>query len=192
VEAVLSGLPPTRPNVELAASVASVRRGSGPIPAGGGVLVARGTGAQQLTAEAPAGTTVGIRLPLKPDWSTIVDAIGGGPIVVKDGKAVLRAREAFDTPVLAPRQARAAIGQRADGRILLVAADGGRLGYSVGLSNYDMGRALARLGAVTGFALAPGAAAAMASDGTLLTRPAVGGERALADALLLRFQSAGT
>src|SRR5262249_58640572 len=129
---------------------------------------------------------------LKPDWSNVVDAIGGGPIIVKSGKAVLRAGEAFGTPLLAPRQARVAIGQRADGRILLVAADGGRLGYSVGLSNYDMGRALAPLGAVTAYGLAPGAVVALASDGTLVTRAAAGGERPLSDALLLRSRAPGS
>ena len=192
IEAVVSGLPRTRPNVELAGTVATVRHGSGPIPADGAVLVARGTGAQQLAAEAPAGTALGVRLPLKPDWWNVVDAIGGGPVIVKNGKAVLRAGEAFGTPVLAPRQARVAVGQRADGRILLVAADGGRLGYSVGLSNYDLGRALARLGAVTAYGLAPGAVVALASDGTLVTRAAAGGERPLSDALLLRYRAAGS
>src|SRR5204863_3004314 len=40
VEAVVGGLPPTRPNVELSAAVSGVRHGSGPIPADGAVLVA--------------------------------------------------------------------------------------------------------------------------------------------------------
>jgi hypothetical protein len=192
VESVVTGFPPTVPNTELSGKVSEIRRSSGPIPAGGAVLVARGTATQQLATEGPVGTTVGVRFPLNPDWKTIVDAIGGGPVLVRDGKGVFRAREAFGPPVLAVRQGRAAVAQRADGRILLVAADGGRLGYSVGLSNYDLARALVRLGAVTGFALAPGPGAALASDGALLTRPVKGGERTLADALLLRYRSTGT
>ena len=192
VEAVVTGLPPTRPNTELSGKVSEIRRGSGPVPAGGAVLVARGTATQQLATEAPVGTTVGVRLPLKPDWTSVVDAIGGGPVLVRDGRAVFRAREAFGATVLAVRQARAAVGQRADGRLLLVAADGGRVGYSVGLSNYDLARALVRLGAVTGFALAPGPGAALASDGVLLSRQSKGGERILADAILLRYRSSGT
>jgi Phosphodiester glycosidase len=188
IEVVLGTFPAAKPNTELTGQVASVRQGSGAIPPGGAVLVGRGTGAQQLAAEAPAGTDVGVRLPLKPDWNGIVDAIGGGPALVKDGKAVFRAREAFGPPVLSRRQARVAVGQRADGRLLLVAADGGRLGYSVGLSNYELARALVRLGAVTGFALAPGPGATLASDGALLTRAVKGGERTQTDALLLLYR----
>jgi Phosphodiester glycosidase len=191
VEAVIASFPAAKPNAELSGKVTEVRRGSGPIPAGGAVLVARGTGAQQLTAEAPVGTTVGVRLPLKPDWASIVAAVGGGPILVRGGKAVFRAGEAFAATVLALHQARVAVGQRADGRLLLVAAEGGRLGYSVGATNYDLGSALVRLGAVTGFALAPGPGAALAGDGSLLTRVAPGGERTLADALLLLYRATG-
>jgi hypothetical protein len=187
VEVVLGTLPDTKPNLELSGTVTAVRQGSGPIPADGAVVVGRGTSAQALAAEAPVGTVVGVRLPLNPNWSGMVDAIGGGPVLVREGKAVFRAREAFDTPVLARRQARVAVGQRADGRILLVATDGGRLGYSIGLSNFELARALVRLGAVTGFALAPGPSATLASDGTLVTRAIRGGERMQSNALLLRY-----
>jgi Phosphodiester glycosidase len=190
IEAVIGSLPPTTPNSGLSGKVTQLRQGAGAIPAGGAVLVARGTGAQQLTAEAPVGADVGVQLPLDPAWTGVVDAIGGGPILVREGRAVFRSRESFSSPVLVRRQARAAVGQRADGRLLLVATDGGRLGYSVGFSNYELARALVRLGAVTGFALAPGPGVALASDGTLLTRAIRGGERTLADALLLRYRPA--
>jgi phosphodiester glycosidase len=189
VEAVVGSFPATKPNTELAGKVTEVRQGSGPIPAGGAVLVARGTATPQLTAEAPAGTTVGVRLPLKPGWTGIVDAVGGGPVLVRGGKGVFRAGEAFGPPVLALHQARVAIGQRADGRLLIVAAEGGRLGYSAGMTNFELAAALVRLGAVTGFALAPGPAASLASDGALLTRAPPGGERTLSDALVLLYRA---
>ena len=71
------------------------------------------------------------------------------PGACPDGRGVFRAREAFASPLLAARQARAGIGQRADGRLVLVVAEGGRFGYSVGLSNFELACAV-RLGAVTG------------------------------------------
>ncbi len=191
LEAVVGTFPAAKANTELAGEVTEVRRGSGPIPAGGAVLAARGTAAQQLTAEAPVGTTVAARLSLKPDWTGIVGAVGGGPALVRGGKAIFRAGEAFGPPLLALHQARVAVGQRADGRLLLVAAEGGRLGYSAGMTNFELATALVRLGAVTGFALAPGPAAALASDGSLLTRAAPGGERTLSDALVLLYRATG-
>ena len=59
----------------------------------------------------------------------VVDGIGGGPILVRDGKPVFRHYELFSTHQLA-RNPRTAVGQRADGRILLVVVDG--TNYAVG------------------------------------------------------------
>jgi hypothetical protein len=189
VEAVVGAFPPTAPNVELAGTITALRQGGGtPIPAGGAVLVARGNGARFLAAEAPVGTQLGARIVLPADWGA-VDAIGGGPVLVRGGRAVFRAREAFPPLFLATRQARTAVAQRADGRIALVAVDGGRLGVSTGLSNFELAQALVRLGAVTGYALAGGSSTVMAGNGRLLSRPRRG-EPALADALMLLYRSA--
>ena len=51
---------------------------------------------------------------------------------------------------LAAQPAHARVGQRADGRILLVVVDGRRPGYSVGMTNFELAQTLVRLGAVTG------------------------------------------
>ena len=110
-------------------------------------------------------------------------------MLVRNGRALFRAREEFPALQLATRQPRTAVAQRADGRILLVAVDGGRLGYSTGLSNFELAQALVRLGAVTGFALAGGRATTMASEGRLLNRPSGrSGETPLANALLLIYR----
>ena len=69
------------------------------------------------------------------------------------------------TPALAARSARAAVGQRADGQILLVVVDGGLPGFSVGMTNWELAQAMVRLGAVTAAALEGGDAAALAFDG---------------------------
>lgn len=192
VEVALSGFPPALPDTELGGSSSEVRQGGGTrIPPDGAVLVGRGTGGQALAAEAPVGTPVAVRLPLAvtPDWGDAVSAIGGGPELVRGGKPIFRIAEAFSPLLLATRQPRAAVGQRADGRLLLVVADGGRFGYSVGMTNSELARALDRLGAVTAFAFAPGAAATLASDGRLLNRPSTPNGGLLADALLLRYRA---
>jgi hypothetical protein len=176
------------PNADLTASVTGLAQsGPTPIVPGTAVLMARGTAAEKLLAEAPLGTAVTIRLILQPGWETVGDAIGGGPLLVKDGVPVFRANEAFTTQQLGPRHPRSAVGQMADGRILLVAVDGRQAGYSVGMTNFELAQALVRLGAVRAMALDGGGSTTMAFDGSVLNRPSGGRERTVADALMLFY-----
>jgi flagellar hook assembly protein FlgD len=152
------------------------------------VLVSRGTQAPHLQTEAPAGTTVEIRPTLTPNWSAMRGAIGGGPQLVADGKPVFRADEGFGDPVLNGRTARSAVGQFADGRILLVTVEGGTSAYSVGMTNFEFASAIARLGARVAYALGTGPSASLAFDGSLLTRPSAGAsEQPISDALVLAY-----
>ncbi len=188
VEDVLGVFPPAQPNRVLTSVVTQVTSGGGtPIPPGGAVLVSRGAQAQYLTAEAPLGTVVEVRLTLTPDWSGMSSAIGGGPLLVAGGKAVFRANEAFDPSDLSARTARTAVAQLADGRILLLSVEGGPTSYSSGMTSYELAVALVRLGAITGMALGGGAPSSMAFDGTLLTRPSAGTEASISDALLISY-----
>jgi flagellar hook assembly protein FlgD len=192
-EAVLPSLPATTAGAELPAQVGQIgpTNGGTAIPPGGAVIMARGTGGTKLVAEAPTGTAVTVRLTLTPSWSDVTDAIGGGPLLVKDGKPIFRANELFSIDQLVPRSARTAVGQLADGRVVLVVADGGRLGYSVGMTNFELALTMVRLGCVTASALDGGSSSAMAFDGSLLDRPsAPGGEAAIADALLVAYYGA--
>jgi hypothetical protein len=190
VEAVLRPFPAAKPNTDLVGTVVSIgsTHGSTSIPPDGAVLQARGSAAGKLAAEAPLGSQVAIRLTLTPTWDDIPQALGGGPVIVRDGKPVFRANEAFSTAQLSPRNPRTAIGQRADGRILLVAVDGRQAGYSVGMTNFELALALMRLGAVTASALDAGGSSTMAFDGQLLNKPSdPGGERPVAEALVVAY-----
>jgi hypothetical protein len=190
VELVLRSFPVTTPNVEVSGPVSAIAGGGGtPIPADGAVLVARGAAAtNRVRAEAPLGTTVRIRLVLQPDWAGVTDAIGGGPVLVRSGKAVFNANEAFVPSQLALPEPRTAVGQLADGRIVLVVVDGRRPGYSTGMTNFELALALVRIGAVSGAALDGGGSSVMAFDGRLLSRPSdTSGERAVSEALLVGY-----
>jgi flagellar hook assembly protein FlgD len=186
--ALISPFPPSAPNRVLTGVVTQVA-GAGPvaIPAGAAVLVSRGGQAAHLTAEAPTGATVSVRLTLTPDWSGMTGAVGGGPLLVRDGKPVFRADEVFAGSLLNPRTTRGAVGQLRDGRIVLAVVDGGRSGYSVGMTNFELAQALVRLGAVQAMALGSGAPASLSFDGALLSRPASGVESEISDALLLAY-----
>ena len=190
VEAVVTPFPQTHPNTDLNGTIVSLAqtRGGTPIPRGGAVLVARGSGAARVSAEAPVGTTLFVRLVLTPSWTGVNDALGGGPAIVRNGRPVFDANEGFTVSQLAPRHPRTAVGQLADGRIILVAADGRQPGYSVGMTNFELALAMVRLGAVTASALDAGGSTTMAFDGALLNRPSDrGGERAVAESLLVFY-----
>jgi len=188
-QAILQPFPVTKPNTLLASTVtAYVSGGNQPIPADGAVLVARGAQAGFLSAEAPLGAKITILLALTPPWANVLEALGGGPVVVRDGKPVFRSFEEFTTDQLAQRHPRTGVGQMADGRIVLVAVDGRQPGYSTGLTNFELALMMMRLGCVTASALDAGGSTTMAFDGKLLNRPSdPGGERAVAEALTLYY-----
>ena len=191
VSAVLVPFPAAVPNSDLVAPVVEVRREpSVPIPIGGAVLVARGSAAAALEAEALVGGNVTIKLILRPDWLGVANAIGGGPQIVRNGAPIFRAGEAFLTTQLGPRAPRTAAGQRADGRVLLVAVDGRRPGYSVGMTNFELAQAMVRLGCVTAMALDGGGSTTMAFEGTVLNLPSDGAERPIGNALAFHYTGA--
>jgi Phosphodiester glycosidase len=186
--AVLQPFPTAAPNTPLTATVTGyLSGGNQPIPADGAVLVARGSQAGFLTAEAPAGSHVTVVLTLTPPWANVPEAVGGGPLIVRSGKPVYRAFENFTSEQLAFRNARSAVGQTADGRIVFLVADGRQPGYSTGLTNFELALTMMRLGCMTASALASGPTATMAFDGKLLNRPSARGERPAAAALTLDY-----
>ncbi|HEU5279236.1 MAG TPA: phosphodiester glycosidase family protein [Gaiellaceae bacterium] len=188
-QAIIQPFPATKPNTPLTGVVTQyVSGGNQPIPDGGAVLVARGAQAGFLSAEAPIGANVTVLLTLTPPWSTVLEALGGGPVIVREGKPVFRSLEGFTTDQLAYRHPRTGVGQTADGRILLVAVDGRQPGYSTGLTNFELALTMMRLGCVTASALDAGGSTTMAFDGKLLNRPSdPGGERAVAETLTLLY-----
>ena len=188
-EIVLQPFPAATPNTDLTATVTAVGAGNGgtPIPPDGAVLMASGTSiATALKAEAPVGTPVTTRLILQPAWTGVTAALGGGPVLVRNGKPVFRSLEDFTNDQVSRRDPRAGVGQLADGRVILVAVDGGQPGYSVGMTSFELGQAMAQLGAVTANALATGSDVSVAFDGQLLNHP-VTGEQPVKEALLVQY-----
>ncbi|HEX4521022.1 MAG TPA: phosphodiester glycosidase family protein [Gaiellaceae bacterium] len=187
-EVVLEPFPAAAIDTDLSATVASATSGATPIPADGAVLVATGSAAAKLQAEAPQGTQVTVRLILPDAWASVVSAIGGGPLLVKGGKAVFATGEHFDEADLTTREARAAVGQLPDGHVILVAVEGGRPGYSVGMTTYELARTMAGLGAVTAAGLQYGRFVEAAFDGQPLTRPSQGSNQVpVKEALLVQY-----
>jgi hypothetical protein len=190
IESIVVPFPALTAGGELRGQVVQVNSSGGgtPIPANGAVLVGRGGMGSRLAQEAGPGVNVNVRLVPHPTWpAPVEDAIGGGPQLVRNGRPLFRAAEEFSTELLSLRQARAAIGQRRDGGIVMVAVDGDLGGHSVGMTNFELAQALVRLGCLTGAALEGGPSTAMAFDGTLLSRPSAGPERPVSEGLFVLY-----
>src|SRR5262249_3475343 len=173
-ETVVEPYPPVTTGALLDGIVVAQSSGGGtPIPRDGAVLLAIGSQAPKLQAETPPGSVVHTYFTMTPDWpgQGIVDAIGGGPVTGRDGHPGWTPGEDFLPQQLAPRDPRTGIGQRRDGKIVMVVADGRQPGYSVGLTNFELAQAMVRLGVYTGSALDSGGSSTIAFDGQLLNRP---------------------
>jgi len=187
VDVLVESIDAAMTNVDLSATVVSVRKGGGtPIPPDGAVLQARGSAAAGLAAMAQPGAPFVVKLILKPWWDGVSNAIGGGPALVQQGQTITASGEGFTSSQLTPRDPRTAIGQLSDGRLVLVAVDG-RSRASAGMTNGDLAAELHRLGAVTAIALDSGGSTTLAFDGTLLNTPSDGSERLVSDALMVMY-----
>jgi hypothetical protein len=185
---VLEPFPPTAARTDLVGTIVSV----GPsrattVPPDGAVLVARGTATRPFAA-LPVGTQVTVRIPLPTEWASVTDALSAGPTLVKNGKPIFNAGEALTPVQVHGRDPRTAIGQRADGTIVMVAVDGRQPGWSVGITNWDLAQTLVRYSCVTGFALDSGGSTTVAFDGNVLNRPSDSyGERPVGEALVIAY-----
>jgi hypothetical protein len=185
-EVVLATFPAVKPGLELTGRVISRGNGGGHvIPRRGAVLSAKAGARGRLAGEAGIGRLVTVRFFLD-GFAGVSEAIGGGPLLVEHGRPVFDASESFAPSWLVPPKPRTAVGQRADGSLIFIVADGSKPGYSNGLTNFELAKTMAAEGAVTAMAFAGGPSATMAYDGTLLNRPPAG-EKPIADALLLMY-----
>ena len=190
--AVLFPFPLVTPGVDLTANVVEVVQGGAPlpIPFGGAVLVASGAQGAALATEAVVGATLRTRFDFVPGWPGVAEAVGGGPELVRGGRAVVSPNEWFTPLQLRPRAPRSAVGQLPNGRILLVAVDGRQPGYSTGLTNAELARTMVRLGAVRAMAFDGGGSTTLAFDGAVLNKPSDGRERAVGSALVFHYAGA--
>ena len=190
LDVVLTGMPPTVANGYHTATVARLQPGGGTaVPSDGAVLQAQGTWRQPLREQAQPGRTVTVQASVSPLWADVADAIGGGPVLVRNGRAIFRAGEDFTADQLVPHHPRTAVGQLAGGRVILVAVDG-RSGLSQGLRNWEVALEMMRLGAVRAMGFDGGGSTTLAFDGRLLNAPSDGSERAVADGLFVFFYGA--
>lgn len=179
-------------------SVTELRAGrGGPIPAGGAVLAGTGDAAAWIEAKLSRGERVELSVevvdeagePLPPGAS----AVNGGPRLLRGGEVDIPAREEgfdFEPHYLEhfgdSRHPRTVAGITADGRLLLIVADGRQPVHSLGLSFQEAAAVARALGAVDAVNLDGGGSTALAIRGALVSRPSDdSGERPIGDAILI-------
>ncbi|MER7335143.1 MULTISPECIES: phosphodiester glycosidase family protein [unclassified Micromonospora] len=157
--------------------------GTGPIPAGTTVLLGRDAGADALAGLRPGDPVTVAWQPKPADGSTLHAAVGGGNVLVRDGVV-----QNIADATLAPRTS---VGFSADGRRMILLTVDGRQVDSRGVTQTEMGRMMAELGAhhalnldgggsSTLLAREPGAAAVQVENS-----PSDGTERAVPNGLAL-------
>ncbi|MCU0453749.1 MAG: phosphodiester glycosidase family protein [Bacteroidetes bacterium] len=116
-------------------------------------------------------------------WTGIVDAVGGGPSLVKNGVVnVTYDQEVFfGSGVGTSADPRTAIGRTSDGRIILFVVDG-RSTQSVGLSLAELAQTMLSLGCVDAVNLDGGGSSAFVVNGAVMNAPSDGVERQVASA----------
>lgn len=182
---------PIKVGVPITGKVSEVMSGCGdtPIPEGTIILSGAGTGAKFIDDYLKPGTPVTIEFDLKPSkttgWDKVVEAVGGGPWLVKDGKVNVDAKEeGFQPAFYATAHPRTAVGVTANGMLVLATVDG-RQSMSAGMSLADMGILMVSYGCVEAINLDGGGSTTMATASGILNSPCEGTERPVANALVV-------
>lgn len=166
------------------------------IPPGGVVVLAYGERRQELIDTVIEGLPVTIVTELStldrdraPEWSGVRDGLAAGPLLLRDGRAVVPDAcypEGFNPGThCAPRAPRSAIGHTAEGRIVMATVDGRQAGHSAGMTMVELAAFMRRLGAVEAIALDGGGSTTMVVDGRVTNRPSDGAPRVLGSGLFL-------
>ncbi len=156
--------------------------GIAPIPEGGFTLVASGAAKPYLDKIVRGDKA---KLAIAPiGWPQIQTALGGGPRLVKNSKIAVT-DENFRSDVRIGTGPRTAFGIDAQGRYLILVADGRQKFYSTGLTLQELAATMQKLGAVDALNLDGGGSSAMTVRGKIVNRPSDGSERGVANALLV-------
>jgi hypothetical protein len=169
---------PLRIGTKLQARIKEIRE-AGDTPLKPGLMVL--SLGPQLLVDAPTmrpGDTIKISTATAPDLTGCNTAIGGGPRLVMDGKAV----NGWKSP--AQRHPRTAIGWN-DTHLFLVLVDGRQPGLSVGMGFQELAAYFIKLGCTHAVNLDGGGSASMWLLGQTVNSPSEGQERPIANGLVV-------
>ncbi len=172
-------------NRPLTGTVHSVNTGGG-VGVGPGKLVLSGTGTagDNMLGDLVPGRRITMTFKIDGLPLDTQAAIGGGPALVQDGIAITSVTEGFKAGQIGTPTSRTAIGQTADGTVLLVTAEGPFQG-SRGITMVEQAQLMQSLGAQTAVGMDGGGSAAMALRDDLVIPWS--SERSITDAVVVTY-----
>lgn len=145
-----------------------------------GELILRAAGtAQDALSRLKPGDAVTLKLDTPDLPAGASEAVGGSTVLVRDGR-VLPDPKGTD-----PRHPRTAFGYNSR-EIFLVTVDGRQTGWSVGMRMGELASLMAELGCTDAVNLDGGGSTTAWVRGEVMNRPSDGGQRRIADSLLVR------
>lgn len=149
-----------------------------PLARQGGVVISAEPATDEAVELLALEPGTDMRLHWTAGWSNVFDVIGGGPLLLRDGKLVGICNSQCG------RHPRTGVGVTADGKILLVVVDG-RHRRSRGATMFEFARIMRDLGASTALNLDGGGSSEMVVQGEVVNVPSDGHERAISNAILV-------
>jgi hypothetical protein len=169
-------------------SVQATGHGNNAIPSDGIVISGHGTSRDFLNEHVFVGDTLSVILQLPPLSPAIVELIGGGPRLIRDGTPTVESvAEGFGQSFATDRHPRTAVGFSQDStKLYLFTVDGRQPEYSVGMSLYELADYMLGWDVHQGINLDGGGSTTMVVRGQVVNSPSdAGGERTVANALMV-------
>jgi len=135
----------------------------------------------------PVGSDIELNFGLTGSWKNVDHVITGGPLLLKDGKRMVKSsviEEIFRGIILKP-SARTAVGVDEYGKLLLFVVDK-RRGESIGATFSELAKIMKDEGAVEGMALDGGGSSTLVIDGAVKNRPSYGRPVSVSNALVVK------
>lgn len=158
------------------------------------VVLSVGPGAISAVPPVAAGAVLRISTATTPDLRGAQTAISGGPVLMHRGwrqRITQPAGESYEFSSMLERHPRTAIGWNRE-YYFLVEVDGRQKNLSVGMTLNELSKFLAKLGCEEAMNLDGGGSATLWCEGAVRNHPCDGGERGIANALIVTCQQPAT
>jgi len=150
-----------------------------PLTRNGGIVISAAPATDEATELLTLATGTSMRLRWSFGWPNVFDAVGGAPLLLRDGEPVGICNSGCG------RQPRTGVGVTATGTILLVVIDGRQARWSLGPTVAEFADIMAELGAINALNLDGGGSSEMVVEGEVVNRPSDGNERRISNAILV-------
>jgi hypothetical protein len=173
--------------VEADGSIKNITDGNSQIPKDGFVVSLHGW-SRDFAAKIKKSDKIGLVYDLAEKWKDVIQAITGGPLLVKDGQAVHKdslVTEKFRNEMLSPNS-RTAIGTSNNKELILVVVDRQRP-LSTGVTYDDLAEIMKDAGAVNAIGLDGGHTSTMYINGKVVNKPLRNEEGLVSNAILITY-----